>query len=96
MACPKVIEETSRSAVLRATRGRFGAAFVGVELYEFSHLIAEGAGPQRSAFLSAFFTLTASQACVGPTLPASIWGMACPKVIEETSRSAVYSMSSRT
>ncbi|KQT53104.1 cytochrome o ubiquinol oxidase subunit III [Aureimonas sp. Leaf454] len=37
--------------------GLFGAAFLGLELYEFSHLIAEGAGPQRSAFLSAFFTL---------------------------------------
>ncbi|MCJ2088087.1 cytochrome o ubiquinol oxidase subunit III [Methylobacterium sp. E-005] len=40
-----------------AVTGVLGAAFVGVELYEFSHLIAEGAGPQRSAFLSAFFTL---------------------------------------
>jgi len=37
--------------------GCFGAAFLGIELYEFHHLIAEGAGPQRSAFLSAFFTL---------------------------------------
>jgi cytochrome o ubiquinol oxidase subunit 3 len=35
----------------------FGMAFVGIELYEFAHLIAEGATPQRSAFLSAFFTL---------------------------------------
>jgi cytochrome o ubiquinol oxidase subunit 3 len=35
----------------------FGLGFVGVELYEFAHLIAEGATPQRSAFLSAFFTL---------------------------------------
>lgn len=35
----------------------FGLAFVGVELYEFSHMIAHGATPQRSAFLSAFFTL---------------------------------------
>ena len=26
-------------------------------LYEFAHLIHEGAGPQRSAFLSSFFTL---------------------------------------
>lgn len=34
-----------------------GAGFIGMELYEFHHLIAEGAGPQRSAFLSAFFTL---------------------------------------
>jgi cytochrome o ubiquinol oxidase subunit 3 len=38
----------------------FGAGFVGVELYEFSSLIAEGATPQRSAFLSAFFTLVAT------------------------------------
>ena len=37
--------------------GLFGAAFLGIEMYEFSHLILEGAGPQRSAFLSAFFTL---------------------------------------
>jgi cytochrome o ubiquinol oxidase subunit III len=35
----------------------FGAAFLAIELYEFSHLIHEGAGPQRSAFLSAFFAL---------------------------------------
>jgi cytochrome o ubiquinol oxidase subunit 3 len=37
--------------------GLFGAGFIGIELHEFSHLIQEGAGPQRSAFLSAFFTL---------------------------------------
>ncbi|MCZ7892623.1 cytochrome o ubiquinol oxidase subunit III [Agrobacterium salinitolerans] len=37
--------------------GLFGLAFLAVELYEFHHLIAEGAGPQRSAFLSAFFAL---------------------------------------
>lgn len=35
----------------------FGLAFLGVELYEFHHLIEEGAGPQRSAFLSSFFAL---------------------------------------
>ncbi|GGX92247.1 cytochrome o ubiquinol oxidase subunit III [Litchfieldella qijiaojingensis] len=34
-----------------------GAAFVGMEIYEFQHLIHEGFGPDRSAFLSAFFTL---------------------------------------
>jgi len=34
-----------------------GAAFVGVELREFGELIAEGATPQRSGYLSAFFTL---------------------------------------
>jgi cytochrome o ubiquinol oxidase subunit 3 len=37
--------------------GLFGAAFLGIELYEFGNLIREGAGPTRSAFLSAFFTL---------------------------------------
>jgi len=37
--------------------GLFGLAFLAVEIYEFHHLIAEGAGPQRSAFLSAFFAL---------------------------------------
>lgn len=35
----------------------FGAAFLAVELYEFAHLIHEGAGPQRSAFLTSFFSL---------------------------------------
>lgn len=35
----------------------FGLSFLGIELYEFNHLIHEGAGPHRSAFLSAFFTL---------------------------------------
>ena len=40
-----------------AITGLFGAAFIGIELYEFSHLIHEGATPQTSAFLSAFFTL---------------------------------------
>ena len=34
-----------------------GIGFVGIELFEFSTLIAEGATPQRSGFLSGFFTL---------------------------------------
>jgi cytochrome o ubiquinol oxidase subunit 3 len=40
-----------------AITGLFGLAFLGLELYEFAHLIKEGAGPTRSAFLSSFFTL---------------------------------------
>ncbi|MDO9003674.1 MAG: cytochrome o ubiquinol oxidase subunit III [Aquabacterium sp.] len=40
-----------------AITGLFGVAFIGLELYEFAHLIHEGATPQRSAFLSSFFTL---------------------------------------
>jgi len=35
----------------------FGLGFVGIELFEFAHMIGEGATPQRSAFLSSFFTL---------------------------------------
>jgi cytochrome o ubiquinol oxidase subunit 3 len=34
-----------------------GATFLGLELSEFTGLIARGAGPSRSAFLSAFFSL---------------------------------------
>ena len=34
-----------------------GAVFLGIELKEFVSLVDRGAGPQRSAFLSAFFTL---------------------------------------
>jgi cytochrome o ubiquinol oxidase subunit 3 len=40
-----------------AITGLFGLGFLGIELYEFSHLIAEGAGPWTSGFLSGFFTL---------------------------------------
>ncbi|MBU4434015.1 MAG: cytochrome o ubiquinol oxidase subunit III [Alphaproteobacteria bacterium] len=40
-----------------AITGLFGAGFIGLELSEFAHLIHEGATPQRSAFLSSFFTL---------------------------------------
>ena len=37
--------------------GALGAAFLLMEFREFSELIANGAGPQRSAFLSSFFAL---------------------------------------
>ncbi len=49
-------KQTNTLAWLAIT-GLFGLAFVGIELYEFAHLIHEGATPQRSGFLSAFFTL---------------------------------------
>ena len=35
----------------------FGLAFILLEIREFAGLVADGAGPTRSAFLSAFFTL---------------------------------------
>jgi cytochrome o ubiquinol oxidase subunit 3 len=34
-----------------------GAVFIALEILEFASMIAQGASPQRSAFLSAFFTL---------------------------------------
>jgi len=40
-----------------AVTGALGLVFLSIELYEFTHMIAEGAPPQRSAFLSSFFTL---------------------------------------
>ena len=60
--------------------GLFGLVFLGIELYEFATMISEGAGPQRSAFLSSFFTLvgchgahvTAGLLWLG-TMMAQIW-----------------------
>jgi cytochrome o ubiquinol oxidase subunit 3 len=37
--------------------GLLGLVFLSIELYEFASMVHEGAPPQRSAFLSAFFTL---------------------------------------
>ncbi|HET9813041.1 MAG TPA: cytochrome o ubiquinol oxidase subunit III [Sphingomicrobium sp.] len=60
--------------------GALGLVFLSIELYEFATMIAEGAGPQRSAFLSAFFTLvgchgahvTAGLMWIG-TMMAQVW-----------------------
>ena len=52
--------EQSRTGATQAwlaITGLFGLAFIGIELSEFAHMIHEGATPQRSAFLSSFFTL---------------------------------------
>ena len=50
-------KQVKQVLVWLAITGLFGAAFIGLELYEFHHLIHLGAVPQRSAFLSSFFTL---------------------------------------
>lgn len=50
-------KEVRSTLVWLAITGLLGAGFLGLELYEFTHLIHEGAGPQRSGFLTAFFTL---------------------------------------
>ncbi len=34
-----------------------GLGFIGMEIYEFRHMILAGSGPSRSAFLSSFFAL---------------------------------------
>ncbi len=43
-----------------AMTGVLGAVFIGMELYEFAELIHEGATPDVSAYLSAYFTLVAT------------------------------------
>ncbi|WP_411851137.1 cytochrome o ubiquinol oxidase subunit III [Stenotrophomonas sp. LGBM10] len=43
-----------------AVTGLLGAVFIGMELYEFAELIHEGATPDVSAYLSAYFTLVAT------------------------------------
>jgi cytochrome o ubiquinol oxidase subunit 3 len=51
-------EQRMRATLIwMAVTGLFGAAFIAIELYEFAHLVREGATPQRSAFLSSFFAL---------------------------------------
>ena len=40
-----------------AVTGLLGAGFIGLELTEFVHLINDGAGQQRSVFLTSFFAL---------------------------------------
>ena len=59
MAMVSMHEKNSTTHVLAWLGVTFvlGAVFIGMELSEFHHLIAEGNGPDRSAFLSSFFTL---------------------------------------
>ena len=46
-----------RTQIWLVVTALFGLGFLAMELSEFTHLIREGATPQRSAFLSSFFTL---------------------------------------
>src|SRR3569833_4268250 len=52
-----------------AVTGLLGAAFLALELMGFADLVARGAGPSRSAFLSSFFTLVG---CLGLHVTAGI------------------------
>jgi len=53
------IEQRRRGLMVIGAIAMFalGAAFLGLELTELAGMIARGAGPDRSAFLSAFFAL---------------------------------------
>ena len=72
-SCLLVSSFTYGMAMIAADQGRqawvlgwlgltllLGLAFMGLELHEFVNLIHDGAGPQRSGFLSGFFTLVAT------------------------------------
>nr|WP_313427947.1 cytochrome o ubiquinol oxidase subunit III [Brevundimonas diminuta] len=49
--------KVAQTQIWLAITGLFGLCFLGIELYEFAHMIHLGATPQRSGFLSAFFIL---------------------------------------
>ena len=53
------VERSNRGAAFGAGILTFalGAGFVGMEVSEFASMVASGAGPDKSAFLSAFFAL---------------------------------------
>ena len=55
----RAAEHRNKAGVLAMLAAVFvlGAGFLGLELTEFSRMVHEGAGPDRSAFLSAFFAL---------------------------------------
>jgi len=60
--CGMAMIAAERAHMLRAQvwlllTGLLGTAFLALEVHEFATMIGKGAGPDRSAFLSAFFAL---------------------------------------
>lgn len=51
------LRKTAQTLAWQATTFCLGAGFIGLEISEFRQLVMAGNGPQRSAFLSAFFGL---------------------------------------
>jgi cytochrome o ubiquinol oxidase subunit 3 len=49
--------QPSRFLIFAVATLVLGAAFLFIEVSEFAHMVEKGAGPSRSGFLSAFFTL---------------------------------------
>ena len=58
LACDR--RDTRSALVALAATFVLGGVFLSLELTEFAHLVADGAGPSRSAFLSAFFMLVST------------------------------------
>ena len=54
---PPVLAHAGLACTDMALAACLGAAFLSLEIHEFAGLVAQGAGPTRSAFLSAFFSL---------------------------------------
>ncbi len=50
-------QHRERFYIFAALTFLLGAAFLFIEISEFAGMVSQGAGPSRSAFLSAFFTL---------------------------------------
>lgn len=50
-------QERNKTLIYLAITFLLGFVFVSMELHEFNALVQEGNGPQRSAFLSSYFTL---------------------------------------
>ncbi|TZG36023.1 cytochrome o ubiquinol oxidase subunit III [Agrobacterium sp. B1(2019)] len=50
-------DQAGRAVIWLVAAGILGLAFLTLEVSEFAGLIAAGAGPERSAFLSSFFVL---------------------------------------
>ncbi|UVW27171.1 cytochrome o ubiquinol oxidase subunit III [Massilia sp. H6] len=50
-------KKVGKTILWMGVTGLLGLAFLALEIYEFYHLIHQGAGPQRSGFLTAFFAL---------------------------------------
>jgi len=53
-------KQVNKTIMWLVVTGLLGAGFIYFELSEFIHLINEGAGPQRSGFLTSFFALVAT------------------------------------
>ncbi len=51
------VEDRRGTYIRGAATFLLGAAFLGLEIHEFMGMVAQGATPERSAFLSGFFTL---------------------------------------